>query len=76
MYTNTNPELRRIVPDAKGRPKIKVVYVVLEAQYQSALTKAVQNINGKRENVRLCLSHHVPKTTAKSNATLKQIKAA
>lgn len=51
MYTNTSPELRRIVPDAKGRTKIKVVYVVLEAQYQSALTKAVQNINGKRENV-------------------------
>ena len=53
MYTTTNPELRRIVPDANGRTKIKVVYVVLEAQYQSALTKAVQNINGKRDNVKL-----------------------
>lgn len=51
MYTNTSPELRRIVPDEKGRTKLKVVYVVLEAQYQSALTKAVQNINAKRENV-------------------------
>ncbi len=53
MYTNTNPELRRIVPDSKGRTKVKVVYVVLEAQYQSALTKAVQNLNAKRENVSL-----------------------
>jgi len=30
---------------------VKVVYVVLEAQYQSALTKAVLNINAKRSNV-------------------------
>lgn len=51
MYTNTNPELRRIVPEANGRTTVKVVYVVLEAQYQSALTKAVQNLNAKRENV-------------------------
>ena len=56
MYTNTNPELRRIVPDTNGRTKIKVVYVVLEAQYQSALTKAVQNINGKRDNVSASLA--------------------
>ena len=50
-YTNTNPELRRIVPDPKGRPKIKVVYVVLEAQYQSSLTAAVKNINATRSQV-------------------------
>lgn len=53
MYTNTNPELRRVVPDAKGRTTVKVVYVVLEAQYQSALTTAVKNINAKRDNVTL-----------------------
>ena len=58
MYTNTNPELRRIVPDAKGRTKVKVVYVVLEAQYQSALTKAVQNLNAKRENVCITAQNH------------------
>lgn len=52
LYTNTSPELRRIVPETKGRTKIKLVYVVLEAQYQSALTKAVQNINANRTNVR------------------------
>ena len=53
MYTSTNPELRRITPEPHGRTKVKVVYVVLEAQYQSALTKAVQNINAQRSNVRL-----------------------
>ena len=28
-YTNVDPEVRRIVPDAKGRVVVKVVYVVL-----------------------------------------------
>ena len=38
-YTNTDPESRRItVVDTKGRVKVKVVYVVLEAQYQSSLS--------------------------------------
>lgn len=38
-YTNTDPESRRIkVADVNGRVKIKVVYVVLEAQYQSSLS--------------------------------------
>lgn len=41
-YTNTDPESRRIkVADVNGRVKIKVVYVVLEAQYQSSLSAGV-----------------------------------
>ena len=52
LFTNTNPEVRRVVPeDVKGRTKLKVVYVVLEAQYQSALTAAVRNINATRDKV-------------------------
>lgn len=51
-YTSTNPELRRVVPDdPRGRKCIKLVYVVLEAQYQSALSTAVKNINAQREGV-------------------------
>lgn len=30
---------------------MKLVYVVLEAQYQSALTQSVKNINATRDNV-------------------------
>ena len=52
LFTSTNPEIRRVVPDVKGRTKVKLVYVVLEAQYQSALTQAVRNINAGRDNVR------------------------
>ncbi|KAK9814827.1 hypothetical protein WJX72_012187 [[Myrmecia] bisecta] len=52
MFTNTDPESRRVVPDNVGnRTKIKVVYVVLEAQYQSALTAAVRHINANRDQV-------------------------
>ena len=43
MFTNVDPSVRRIVPDAKGRTVVKVVYVVLESQYQSALSAAVNS---------------------------------
>ena len=52
LFTSTNPEIRRVVPeDVNGRTRLKVVYVVLEAQYQSALTAAVRNINATRDKV-------------------------
>ena len=51
LFTSTNPEVRRVSPTANGRTRIKLVYVVLEAQYQSALTQAVKNINSNRSNV-------------------------
>lgn len=51
LFTSTNPEVRRVTPTANGRTRVKLVYVVLEAQYQSALTQAVKNINANRSNV-------------------------
>ena len=51
LFTSTTPELRRIVPPADdGRPVVKIVYVVLEAQYQSSLTAAVQQLNQNRSD--------------------------
>jgi hypothetical protein len=56
LFTSTNPEMRRVVPDdVAGRVKVKVVYTVLEAQYQSALTAAVQAINKTNKTVRGCV---------------------
>ena len=53
LFTSTNPELRRVKPDNVGnRAVVKVVYVVLEAQYQSAVSNAVKNINSKNSKVR------------------------
>nr|POE97470.1 magnesium-chelatase subunit chlh, chloroplastic [Quercus suber] len=51
LFTQTSPEVRRIVPDNKqGLPTVKIVYVVLEAQYQSSLTAAVQALNQNQRN--------------------------
>lgn len=46
LFTQTTPEVRRIVPKKNQNvPTVKIVYVVLEAQYQSSLTAAVQSLN-------------------------------
>ncbi|KAL5719719.1 magnesium chelatase [Ranunculus cassubicifolius] len=51
MFTQTTQEVRRIVPDKSNTlPRVKIVYVVLEAQYQASLSEAVRNLNGLREN--------------------------
>lgn len=55
LFTSTDPESRRIKPeDTKGRVVVKVVYTVLEAQYQSALSQAVRNINDTNNKVGMC----------------------
>lgn len=42
-----------MVPENVGdRVCVKLVYVVLEAQYQSAVSNAVKNINAKNDKVR------------------------
>nr|CAB3486400.1 unnamed protein product [Digitaria exilis] len=46
LFTQTKPEVRRVVPPPDALlPRVKVVYVVLEAQYQSSITAAVQQLN-------------------------------
>ncbi|PKA62593.1 Magnesium-chelatase subunit ChlH, chloroplastic [Apostasia shenzhenica] len=53
LFTQTKPEVRRIIPDAEpasGLPRVKVVYVVLEAQYQSSLSAAVRALNADRQH--------------------------
>lgn len=50
LFTQVSPEVRRIVPEKnKGLPTVKIVYVVLEAQYQSSLTAAVKTLNKTSE---------------------------
>jgi magnesium chelatase subunit H len=44
--SNSNPENRRVGPEnVNGRKKFKVVYVVLESQYQASMTVACKRIN-------------------------------
>lgn len=54
LFTSSNPEDRRVVPDDAGDRKVfKVVYVVLESQYQSSLTAACKRINAGQ----VCFPH-------------------
>lgn len=52
FFTNSSPETKRVVPiQMEGKKQFKIVYVVLESQYQSALTKACNMINNGKEGV-------------------------
>ena len=52
LFTQSNPEERRVVPDdPNGRATFKVVYVVLESQYQASLTAACKRINAGQVRV-------------------------
>ncbi|MDX2216574.1 MAG: magnesium chelatase subunit H [Oculatellaceae cyanobacterium bins.114] len=60
MFTHVKPAIRHIVPDdLKGRVLIKVVYVVLEPQYQSALSAAVRTINQTNPNLAIEISGYL-----------------
>jgi len=52
MFTASNAESRRVVPeDVRDRPTMKIVYVVLESQYQSSMTAATKRINAGSDNM-------------------------
>jgi magnesium chelatase subunit H len=60
MFTNVKPAVRHIVPDdLNGRALVKVVYVVLEPQYQSALSAAVNAINQNNPNMAVEISGYL-----------------
>ena len=60
MFTHVKPTVRHIIPaDLNGRDLIKVVYVVLEPQYQSSLSAAVRSINQNNPNVAVEISGYV-----------------
>lgn len=60
MFTYVNPTVRHIKPDnLDGRSLLKVVYVVLEAQYQSALSAAVRSINSNNSNLAIEISGYL-----------------
>ncbi|WP_017302408.1 magnesium chelatase subunit H [Nodosilinea nodulosa] len=52
MFTHVKPTVRHIAPDdLNGRRLVKVVYVVLEPQYQSSLSSAIRSINSRNSQV-------------------------
>jgi len=60
MFTHVKSTIRHIAPDnLTGRSLIKVVYVVLEPQYQSALSAAVHSINQNNQNIAIEISGYL-----------------
>ncbi len=60
MFTHVKSTIRRIKPDTlNGRYLLKVVYVVLEPQYQSALSAAVNSINQKSPDIAIEISGYL-----------------
>jgi len=60
MFTHVKSTIRHIAPDnLRGRNLIKVVYVVLESQYQSALSQAVRAINSHHPNLAIEISGYL-----------------
>ena len=52
LFTQGTPKVRQISPKInQGLPSVKIVYVVLEAQYQASVSAAVRNLNQKRKDV-------------------------
>ncbi|MEM9264642.1 MAG: magnesium chelatase subunit H [Cyanobacteria bacterium P01_F01_bin.13] len=60
MFTNVKPTVRHISPENLGeRSLMKVVYVVLEPQYQSALSAAVKSINTSNPHIAVEVSGYL-----------------
>jgi magnesium chelatase subunit H len=60
MFTHVKPTIRHVAPEALGgRSLVKVVYVVLEPQYQSALSAAVRSINQTHPSIAVEISGYL-----------------
>ncbi|MEM7770535.1 MAG: magnesium chelatase subunit H [Cyanobacteria bacterium P01_A01_bin.37] len=60
MFTHVKPTVRHVAPeDLRDRALIKVVYVVLEPQYQSSLSAAVRSINQNNPNIAIEISGYL-----------------
>ena len=60
MFTRVKSSIRHIVPEAiNGRSLLKVVYVVLEPQYQSSLSTAVREINKNNPKLAIEISGYL-----------------
>ena len=60
MFTHVKSTIRHLAPEAvNGRSLMRVVYVVLEAQYQSALSGAVRAINAQNPGLAIEISGYL-----------------
>lgn len=51
LFTASKPADRKVIPPSDARKRVKIVYIVLESQYQSSMTAAVKRINENNANI-------------------------
>lgn len=51
LFTASRPDDRKVIPPPDARKCVRIVYVVLESQYQSSLTAAARNINSSNPDI-------------------------
>lgn len=74
LFTSSKPEDRKVVPEDPGdRTTFKVVYVVLESQYQSSITAACKRINAGQPDVAVECSGYILEEL-RDDANLAQFK--
>ncbi|WP_408643629.1 hypothetical protein [cyanobacterium endosymbiont of Epithemia turgida] len=62
MFTRVKSTVRHIVPEAiNGRSLLKVVYIVLDPQYQSSLSVVVEAINKNNPKLAIKISGYIVK---------------
>ncbi len=59
MFTSVKSTIRQIEPKTEKKYLLKVVYVVLEPQYQSSLSAAVKHINQSNPNLGISISGYL-----------------
>lgn len=60
MFTHVKSTIRHIIPkELRQRSLLKVVYVVLEPQYQSSLSTAINNINQNNPDIAIEISGYL-----------------
>lgn len=60
LFTASKPTDRKVLPPPEDARKcVKIVYVVLESQYQSSMTAAAQRINENNENISMEVSGYL-----------------
>lgn len=59
LFTASKPTDRKVVAPADARKCVKIVYIVLESQYQSSMTAAANNINRENPNISMEVSGYL-----------------
>lgn len=59
LFTASKPSDRKVVPPSDARKCVKIVYIVLESQYQSSMTAAAKKINESNTNISMEVSGYL-----------------